>query len=77
MTLAELRELLVAEIGEQETERALAAMTKLCSGETIYIPRRAGAPEIGPEDTPATVQHRFGVSRATAYNWVSAYRRQR
>jgi hypothetical protein len=75
VTLAELRALLVPELGEQQTDRVLELMVRLCPGDEVYIPKRARAPEIRPEDTPAAIQRRYNVSRATAYNWVSAYRR--
>jgi hypothetical protein len=75
MTLTELRALLVRELGETTTDRVLDLMVRVCPGEEIYVPKRARAPEIRPEDTPAAIQRRYNVSRATAYNWVSAYRR--
>ena len=75
MTLSDLRALLAPHLGESETERVLELMVRLCPGDEIYIPRRARAPDIRPDDTPAAVQRRYNVSRATAYNWVSAYRR--
>ena len=75
MTLSDLRALLAPHLGDAETERVLELMTRLGPGDEIYIPRRARAPDIRPDDTPAAVQRRYNVSRATAYNWVSAYRR--
>lgn len=77
MTLDDLRALLLPAMGEELTERTLDALVRLAPGETLYVSKRIRAPEIGPRDTAETVRLRYGVSRATAYNWVSAYRRSR
>lgn len=53
----------------------IEAICREAAGETLYIPRRPDRPEIRPADTPAQVQARHGVSRSTAYNWVTRWKR--
>lgn len=74
MRFAELVDLIKREIGEDRGRRLCDAICDECAGEEIYIPKRPGAPEVKPTDTPATVARRNRVSRSTAYNWVTKYR---
>jgi hypothetical protein len=59
-------------------EQACLVVEAICAewgGERIYIPKRHEHPQITHKDTPQTIQQRYNVSRATAYNWVNAWRR--
>jgi hypothetical protein len=59
-------------------EQARFVVEVICAewgGERIYIPKRPERPQITHKDTPQTIQQRYNVSRATAYNWVNAWRR--
>lgn len=45
-------------------------------GERLYIPhRRQEPPQVLPTDTPKSLQRRYGISRSTAYGWISRWRR--
>jgi hypothetical protein len=74
MTFGELTDLLRRELGT-DAERVLTLLCQECAGESLYIPRRVQRPEILPHDTPQTLQARYRISRATAYNWVNGWRR--
>lgn len=73
MTFAELSEIVRRELGDQ-ADQLLAIICREAAGEQVHIPRRPAPPQIEPGDTPAKVQARYGVSRRTAYNWVSRWR---
>jgi hypothetical protein len=74
MIFAELAELIRREIGAEVGDRLLLAICQECAGESLYIPRRTGRPELSDTDTPQSIQARYGVSRSTAYNWVSSWK---
>jgi hypothetical protein len=77
MRWAEFSEILRRELGElgELGERVLSSVRRECPGESIHVPQRPARPEILPEDTPQTVQARYGVPRRTAYRWVTRWRR--
>lgn len=74
MKLADLAEILGRELGPDLARRAVEALCREAAGETLYITRRLGRPEIAPDDTAATVQVRYRVSERTARNWVHRWR---
>jgi transposase len=53
----------------------LDILCRHAAGDRLYIPERAGPVVVGPTDTAADVQRRYGVPRRTAYSWVQRYRR--
>ena len=75
MTFAELTEILSREIGHELAERAALALCREAPGARVFIPARAQRPEISQRDTPAAVQQRYNVSRATAHRWVTGWKR--
>lgn len=75
MRFAELADLITREIGADTADALIAVICRECAGESVYIPQRPGQPEIRPGDTPAVIARRHGVSRRTAYNWVTKHRR--
>lgn len=74
MRFADLVEILERELGRDLARRAADALCREAPGEEVYVPRRAGRPEVGPTDTPATVAVRYRVSERTARNWVNRWR---
>ena len=75
MKFSELADIVRRTADQATAERVLAAICHEAQGENVYIPRRFERPDIRPEDTAQTLQKRYRVSRATAYNWVSAWRK--
>lgn len=75
MKFAELTEIVRAQIDANAAEKLLSAICAAAAGEYVYIPRRHDDPKIEPNDTPATVARRYGVSRQTGYNWVNRWRK--
>ena len=74
MTFPELADIMRRELG-QDAERILLLICRECAGESVYIPRSVQRPEIQPQDTPQSVQARYGVPRRTAYRWVTQWKR--
>lgn len=75
MRFCDLADLLRRELGRDQAERVCTLICREASGEKIYVPQRTDRPQVLPTDTPKTVQRRHGVSRSTAYNWVSSWRK--
>lgn len=76
MTLDELTDLLAVELGRDIAERAARTLARCAPGDVVYISRARPAKDV-PAPTsisPAEVQRRYGVSRATAYRWVQAWK---
>jgi hypothetical protein len=73
MTVAELHEVLHRDLGPELAARVILTLVRAAHGETIYVGARI-RPEVGPTDTPRSLQQRWGVSRPTAYRWLSRYR---
>lgn len=74
MRFSELAEILERALGADAARRACEAICREACGEQVHIPRRAGRPEIRPDDTPAAVQVRYQVCARTARNWVNRWR---
>ena len=74
MKFSEIFDILSREIGHDAARRACEAICREAQGESVHIPRRAGRPEIRPDDTPAAVQVRYQVCARTARNWVNRWR---
>ncbi len=70
MKFCELRQIIARELGQEQARDLAATICRECSGETVYFPKRPAPPEIGPRDTPKTIQARFHVCRQTAHNWL-------
>ena len=75
MTFDEAWDILKREIGTDAAARACHALMREAGGESLYIPRRPPPVEVKPTETIKQVQQRAGVSRATAYRWVHAWKR--
>ena len=75
MTFDECWDILKRELGTDTAARACHALMREAGGESLYIPRRQPAPAVQPTETVRQVQQRAGVSRATAYRWVNAWKR--
>lgn len=75
MKFGEFHDMLCTEFGIDLADDICKMMCAKCPGDEMYIPRRFGEPDIKPNDTPATVAKRHGVSRQTGYNWVNRFRR--
>jgi len=74
MTFAELADIIISHAGADLGRKIADDICRQAAGESVYIPTRH-QPAIKPNDTPATVQRRYGVSRRTAYNWVKRWRK--
>lgn len=75
VTFADLAEILRRELGADQASRACAALCREAAGESCYIPRRPGRPEIREGDTAKAVQARYpSFSERTARNWVNRWR---
>lgn len=74
MRFSELAEILERTLGADAARLACEAICREAQGEQVHIPRRAGRPEIRPDDTPAAVQVRYQVCARTARNWVNRWR---
>ena len=75
MKFADMAEIIRQEIGEELTEKVCQALCRYAHHEQVYIPSKPNKPQVKPSDTPKDIQKRHGVSRSTAYNWVSSWRK--
>lgn len=75
MRFTELSDIIRREVGEDMARRVCRAICRESAGEQVYIPRRAERPIPELSDTVSSLQKSHGVSRSTAYNWVSSWRK--
>ena len=75
MKFSELADIVRRTVDHSTAERVLDAICHEAQGEQVYIPRSARKPEITPNDTVKDIRRKYGVSRSTAYSWVSAWKR--
>ena len=75
MRFADLADILARELGQDIAARACRIMCQQAAGESVYIPAREAPPVILPTDTPKRIAERYNVSRSTAHNWVTQWKR--
>jgi transposase-like protein len=72
---AELRAALAGAGADPDViDRACAGVAVRLGGARHYIPKRWREPEVGQQDTPATLARREGISPRSAYRWVDRWR---
>lgn len=71
----ELREILDQEPGLLTRDRVCELLAQHFGGTRPHIGKQWQEPDITHRDTPETILRRHSVSRRTAYNWVSGWKR--
>lgn len=72
--LDDLHRELIPIVGKQKSTVVCKLIASRFGGDNVYIPQKFMLVEITHQDTPKTIQRRYGVSRSTANTWINQWK---